>query len=200
MTSNITNTINTINTTNEFKINILEKDGDDTITCYIHKNIKIDVTYLVHTHEYMDSISSLCQKKFNLKPKLTVDVTQFSSLHANNEYKLIKPKINNDHAEYLNIKYLDNITPDSYTEFKIDNISYKLVMSHGCSYNPTTNTDIIDTIYTLYKEDIMILSLIDETSCLQLGDGDTYCYLSDNYIIIENTGDVGSVILFEVKN
>ena len=199
MTSN-TIIINENKSTITYNKTILEEDAGDMIICYTHKDIDIPVTYLLHTHEYMDSISSLCQKKFNLKPKLTVDVTQFSSLHANNEYKLIKPKINNDHAEYLNIKYLDNITPDSYTEFKIDNISYKLVMSHGCSYNPTTNTDIIDTIYTLYKEDIMILSLIDETSCLQLGDGDTYCYLSDNYIIIENTGDVGSVILFEVKN
>jgi len=199
MTSNITNTINTINTintTNEFKINILEKDGDDTITCYIHKDIKIDVTYLVHTHEYMDSISSLCQKKFNIKPKKEITIRQLHKSYNNqdNEYKSIKTKLNDDHKKYINIEYQDQIIPELYTEFKTDDDLYEIIMSYGC------DSKNINTIYTIYKNNEMIMSLIDETSYLQLGDGSTYCYLSDDNIIIENSGDVGSVILFELQS
>ena len=197
---------------------------DDITLFSLHSNKIKYVTYDIDHYEdddekYDSQIRDVRDKLAN-GPKIHFnqkDVKEISLAHAQPSGRIVhnkfvpfkdelkmyeskKEKIVNDHKVKLNIDCLhndnenktkNNFTICYHTSFIFGSEKYELIISQS-----KTNGE---SIYTIYWNDIMSMSLIDNSGKIAVCGNYTKCYVSENGLIIENFGRNASLI-FSILN
>ena len=187
---------------------------------FVKNGFNIDITYLTHEDYYEDWKKSSEDDEYSHK----IIVTRADKLKKNISHQfydngrlykyvgklaeiMIKPtNMDDDDIKYHN-KLVDHLKNNNICNFTSREISDYLVTipKKYTKLEKDYHIYIIDSlgciIYNIIIGDNHVCALVDYTSTFQLGDDGTKYYLNeDGKIIIENQGDVESLLLFDIKN